>query len=117
MRLRCLLLFAGFLISGCARGGSYYVSTDGDDANPGSPEEPFRTLMRAAQLAVAGDTVIVRNGTYGQESAVTDGEAADTNRSPVVLRNSGNAGAWITFQAEHQWGAILDCEMQCDSYI
>ena len=117
MRMRCLLTFAGFLITGCARGGIYYVATDGDDANPGSPDAPFRTLNRGAQLAVAGDTVIVRDGTYGHENALTDGVAADTNRSPVVLRNSGNAAAWITFQAEHQWGAILDCEMQCDSYF
>jgi len=46
----------------------YYVSTDGDDDNPGSEAEPFATVGRGQQAASAGDTVWVRGGTYGFSS-------------------------------------------------
>lgn len=42
----------------------YYVSVQGNDNGPGSAEMPFRTINRAAQAAVAGDTVRVHGGVY-----------------------------------------------------
>ena len=96
---------------------TFYVATDGSDANPGSASAPFRTLQRAADMAFAGDTVIVRDGIYGHENSVTGGDTSDNESSPVVLYNSGSPGAPITIRAENQWGAILDCELLCDAYI
>src|SRR5262245_967726 len=47
----------------------YYVSTSGNDANDGlSLGTPWRTINKAAQTMVAGDTVYIRGGTY-RESA------------------------------------------------
>src|SRR3954465_12191928 len=43
---------------------TYYVSTVGDDYADGSALNPFLTLQKAANAVVAGDTVIVRAGTY-----------------------------------------------------
>jgi hypothetical protein len=40
------------------------VSPDGDDANPGTADRPFRTVRHAATRAEAGDTVVLRGGTY-----------------------------------------------------
>ena len=77
----------------------------------------FRTLSSAVKAASPGDTVLVHDGTYGHENSVTGGDQADSANSPVVLRRSGTSSAWITIKAEHKWAAILDCEMQCDSYI
>jgi hypothetical protein len=96
---------------------TFYVATDGSDSNPGSASAPFRTLQQAANAAFAGDTVIVRDGSYGHENAVTGGDSSDNESSPVVLYNSGTPGAPITIRAENQWGAVLDCELLCDSYI
>ncbi|MFS0726687.1 carbohydrate binding domain-containing protein [Paenibacillus sp. 1P07SE] len=44
----------------------YYVSSaSGDDgAGDGSEQNPWRTIQKAADEAVAGDTVIIREGTY-----------------------------------------------------
>lgn len=95
----------------------YYVATDGRDSGNGSRTVPFRTIMRGMQAASAGDSVIVRDGTYGHEGAVTGGDGNQDNQSPVILRRSGRPGAWITLRAEHKWQATLDCEMRCDSYI
>jgi len=96
---------------------TYYVATDGSDGNPGSATAPVRTLQRAANMALAGDTVVVRDGTYGHENAVTGGDSGDNESTPVVLYNSGIPGAPITIKAENQWGATLDCELLCDAYI
>lgn len=95
----------------------YYVATDGSDANPGSASAPVRTLQRAANMAFAGDTVVVRDGTYGHENSVTGGDGSDNENSPLVLYNSGSPGAPITIKAEIPWGAVLDCELLCDAYI
>jgi parallel beta-helix repeat protein len=63
---------------------AYYVATTGNDANPGTQSQPWRTIQRAANTLVAGDTVYVRAGTY--DEAVT----------PV---RSGRGELYITYQA------------------
>ena len=96
---------------------TYYVAPVGSDANPGTLAAPFLTLQQGVNRAAAGDTVIVRDGTYGHVNSVTGGDSSGNEYSPVVLYNSGTAGAWITIKAEHKGAAILDCEMLCDAYI
>ena len=113
---RCFALQL-ILVPAVTGAATYYVSPSGADNNAGTLAAPFQTLMRAAQAAGPGDTVIVRDGTYGHVNAVTDGDTADTNASPVVFTRSGTAQAFITFRAEHKWAAVLDCQMICDSYF
>src|SRR5579862_6564320 len=115
-RFGLLALLAHFSVVHCAA-AVYYVATDGKDSGHGSRTAPFRTIMRGMQAANAGDTVIVRDGTYGHEGAVTGGDESQNNHSPVVLRRSGRPDAWITLRAERKWGAVLDCEMRCDAYV
>ena len=43
-------------------GTEYHVSKSGSDRNPGTAEQPFATIQRAADLAMPGDTVIVHAG-------------------------------------------------------
>jgi hypothetical protein len=44
--------------------GTYYVSTGGNDENPGSEARPLRTIQKAADTVRAGDTILVRGGLY-----------------------------------------------------
>jgi len=111
------LILGVALLGQWANAATYYVAPGGSDSNPGTIAAPFRTLQLGANRAVAGDTVIVRDGTYGHVNSVTGGDNSGNAYSPVVLYNSGNAGAWITIKAEHKGAATLDCEMLCDSYI
>lgn len=73
-------------------GPTYYVNPAGDDANSGKAGFPWRTLAKAATAANAGDTVIVKAGTY------------DERFQPA---NSGSASALITFRSEVQHGAAI----------
>src|SRR5579863_9476195 len=43
---------------------TWYVSTAGNDANPGTLAAPFQTIQHAASLANWGDAVVIRGGTY-----------------------------------------------------
>ena len=45
-------------------GATYVVAPDGNDASPGTFEEPLKTIVSAIDLASPGDTIVVRGGTY-----------------------------------------------------
>ena len=62
---------------------TFYVSTGGSNDNPGTLARPLRTIRHAASLAMPGDTVLVRAGTY---------------RETVTPARSGTASAPITFK-------------------
>lgn len=46
---------------------TFYVSTDGNDNNPGTSSQPFATFNKALTTIKCGDTVIIKPGTYNQE--------------------------------------------------
>ena len=52
------------LLSAPAPAAEYYVSSSGSDSNPGTLAAPFATPNAGLRAAVAGDTVILRGGTY-----------------------------------------------------
>lgn len=43
---------------------SYYVATSGNDSNAGTLSAPFASITKAQSVAVSGDTVYLRGGTY-----------------------------------------------------
>jgi hypothetical protein len=70
-----------------------YVAPTGDDANPGtSSTAPLRTIQRAADLATAGDLVLVQPGVY---------------RETVTVRRSGTASQPIVFRGTAA-GVVID---------
>jgi hypothetical protein len=42
----------------------YYVAPDGSDGNPGTLKKPWKTIQKAADSALPGSTVFIREGTY-----------------------------------------------------
>lgn len=62
--LRALVVLVLLLLTSAARAATYFVSTAGNDANPGSQAAPWRTLQKAGDVAGAGDLVTVLPGTY-----------------------------------------------------
>ena len=70
-----------------------HVSPSGNDGNPGTdPGAPLRTIQRAANLAQAGDLVLIAPGVY---------------RESVSVPGSGTAGQPIVFRGSAP-GAVLD---------
>lgn len=71
-----------------ATGKTYFVQPPpfGDDAQPGTFEQPWASLHQAAKVAQAGDTVYVRGGYY-------------VLSRPVVITKSGAPGKWVTYSA------------------
>jgi hypothetical protein len=70
-----------------------YVSTSGNDSGPGTQDQPWRTVSKAASSAQPGDTVCFRSGTW---------------RERLRPANSGTSGAPITFSAYPGEEAVLD---------
>jgi len=50
--------------NGGPKAATLYVAATGSDANPGTLNAPVKTISYALSLAVPGDTVMVRGGTY-----------------------------------------------------
>src|SRR5262245_45488796 len=71
-----------------ALAAEYYVAPTGSDSNAGSMAQPFATLQKGHDVAVAGDTVWIRGGTYqvvtpktsGAGITLTKSGTSDTNR-------------------------------------
>lgn len=62
--LCCLLSLSLFLLAASpALAVSYYVSPNGSDTNPGTQEQPWRTIRKAVDTVMDG-TVIVMAGSY-----------------------------------------------------
>jgi hypothetical protein len=72
----------------------YYVDPNGNDSNDGlSIDHPFKTIGHAEDMAVAGDTIYVRGGTYTYSSGSpainlpSKSGASDTNRCYLMGYN------------------------------
>src|SRR3989304_6650348 len=75
-----------------ALASNYYVATSGSDSNNGAIGTPFKTIQKAASLAVAGDVVNISPGTYAEQ---------------VSPANSGGENGYITFRGTGE-GVIID---------
>ncbi len=76
-------------------GKNIYVATDGNDTNDGTISQPFLTINKAAQTAIAGDVVIIKSGTYFPTTLIN-------------VKNSGTSTAPIMFVAEKKGEVIID---------
>src|ERR1043165_835518 len=64
-RLSCALGAAALCLAATsASATTYYVATNGNDTFNGSSANPWATLQHAVETIAAGDTILVRSGTY-----------------------------------------------------
>ena len=71
---------------------TYYVNSKVEIHGDGSREKPFKTIQEAADIAVAGDEVIVAPGVY---------------REWVNPKNGGEEGKRIVYKSEVPLGAHI----------
>lgn len=84
-RYALLLLVSLFLYVPPSYATTIVVSTSGDDTAAGTDEKPMRTIGHAAEMAMPGDTVLVRAGVY---------------RERVSPPRGGKPGKPITYRGE-----------------
>jgi hypothetical protein len=75
----------------------HFVAVDGSDSGPGTMARPWATINHAAEQAQAGDTIVVRGGSYVLPAQVRP-------------RNSGRSDAWITYVAYPGENPIFDAQ-------
>ena len=73
--------------------GTYYVSPQGNDNNPGTRAQPWLTIQFAVNQAIPGDSLLVDDGIY-------DG--------PVYMTRSGAPDAYITLKSINLWEARVE---------
>src|SRR5258708_4023091 len=66
------------------RAGEYFVSPAGNDAADGSLGAPFRTIAKALSMALPGDSVELRAGTYRE---LVNPPRSGTAGSPITIEN------------------------------
>lgn len=95
----------------------YHVAKNGSDLNNGSKEAPFLSIQRAADIAKAGDTVIVHEGVYRESVNPRFGgnsldemisyEAAEGEK--VVIKGSEHFDNWEQL-TKNVWKLSIDNE-------
>ncbi len=84
-QINSYLIFIILICAGFAFSSTYYVSPDGDDSNPGTPEQPFKTVARAISFVDSGTTIYLREGAFRCASKISlskDGTA----KNPIYLQ-------------------------------
>lgn len=76
------------VVQAASSGITYYVdASTGNDSNNGTTETAaLKTIDKAAEKVVPGDTVLVKKGTYNEPYGIN-------------MRKSGTSSAWISFKA------------------
>nr|MBC7245758.1 right-handed parallel beta-helix repeat-containing protein [Chloroflexota bacterium] len=76
--------------SAITTGNVYYVAPNGDNANPGTRDRPWRTPGYGSRQLHPGDTLIILGGRYILSEYDAD----------IIAPPSGTATAWIIIQGE-----------------
>jgi len=78
--LKIKTIMAAFMLSMASlplSAKTYYMATNGSDSNSGTVNSPFATLAKAQAVMTAGDTLLIREGTY----VITEDQISSTEES------------------------------------
>jgi Right handed beta helix region len=80
-----IVLLIGLAPLSAKAANTYYVAPTGSDSNAGSMAAPFATLQKANDTAAAGDTILMRAGTYNCTTQITLSKSgtSDANRTKI----------------------------------
>ena len=73
----------------------YFVRLSGNDDNPGSYKLPFRTIFKASEIAMPGDTITIWGGNYKLEKQFR----------PI---RSGEPEKWIVYRSAPNESVVFD---------
>ena len=91
--IKTLFMIVFLSISIIAYSSTFFVSTSGSDFNPGSKEQPFKTLNKAWSVISRGDTIFMRAGNYNNSimpATTYFRNKNGTSTDPIVIINYQN---------------------------
>ena len=102
------------LLATTLHAAEFHVAPSGNDANPGTPAAPLRTIQRAADLAQPGDVITVHEGVYRERISPPRGGESDTKRivyqaapgEKVEIKGSEVVKNWVKVQ-DDVWKVTL----------
>ncbi len=119
--MRALLLaLIAFCACGALEAAVLYIAPEekgGSDAEkiPGTKEAPFATLDRALSKATAGDTIVMRGGSYSANTNVSVDSVmitAETGEKPVIALRNGPDNPAIALQINSRAVLISGIEIK-----
>jgi hypothetical protein len=110
-----ILFILLLILGGTGMSTTWYVSTTGNDSNPGTQTQPWKTIQHGIDVAVAGDTVLIRGGVYleslafGNSGNATDGHIVFMNypQETPIVDGTGTSGMMGMFVEEQSY-IIID---------
>lgn len=81
-----------------APAGAKFVATTGNDSGPGTLASPLRTIAKAISVAGAGQTIVLRGGTYHESVTIPAGKALTIQpylKEVVWLDGSSAVSGWV----------------------
>jgi hypothetical protein len=96
----------------------YHVSPSGSDLSPGTFSQPFKTIQKAADIAIAGDSVTVHEGVYREWVNPINGGTSDVKRivyraapgEEVIIKGSEIINKWNRV-ANGVWNVTIDNDL------
>jgi hypothetical protein len=112
--IRITCFFAAILCCISLWATEYHVSLNGNDTNKGTATEPFRSINKAASIAVPGDVIIVHAGIYREMVVPQRGGLSNDQRitymaaegEKVEIRGSEIVKGWVKVK-EDLWKVQL----------
>lgn len=83
--------------SGTVSGRTFYVAPNGNNANPGTREQPWATPGYGSRQLQPGDTLVILRGRYILSEYDAD----------IITPRSGTSSAWVTIKGEEGSRPIL----------
>ena len=87
-----LLLLVILTLSLASFAATYFVSPTGDDSNPGTEQMPFKSIQKAVDSSVEGDSIKLGSGNYSEK---------------VTISKSGTSSAAISIESIDRYGAVM----------
>ncbi len=109
--------------SGGTSNEDFYVSKNGNDRNPGTKEQPWKTIQKACNTLQPGQTAYIREGVYNEKVAFYVSGSADGGYITIrnypgetpILDGAGISGTNIMFITQKSYIKVIGLEIRNNS--
>jgi hypothetical protein len=102
-------------LSQVAQAATYYVAPTGSDSNAGTLAAPWKSIAKAQSVAVGGDTVYFRGGTYQYTAGLNSCASTTDTVNAITLNKSGSSGSPIRYWAYSTEVPVFDFGSMTDN--